>query len=97
MATRFALYGKNLKTRKRWKTASSRISTRRSSSFVEYEKCRNGDTYMTAKIQLPEIKVWADGILEERKRFWDGKKPVHVTMEDRERMREMQDEYYGNK
>lgn len=66
--------------------------------MVEYESRANGQinledfTYVITKIQLPEMKTWADEILQDRPEFWKNKqKPENtdnVTVE-------MQDKYYA--
>ena len=72
--------------------------------MVEYEKRGEGKvnlsefTYVATKVCLPEIKGWAEEILEERREFWATKKPVDgepqgdsdITPD----MRKLQDNYY---
>ncbi|KAH0536132.1 hypothetical protein FGG08_006975 [Glutinoglossum americanum] len=46
--------------------------------MMEYERANKGAvdlgefTYVTTKILLPEVKVWCDEVLEERKAYWEG-------------------------
>ncbi|KKA30778.1 hypothetical protein TD95_004407 [Thielaviopsis punctulata] len=66
--------------------------------MAEYESRSNGQinledfTYVTTKIQLPEMKQWAEEILQDRPEFWkDKQKPKNannITVE-------MQDKYYA--
>lgn len=51
--------------------------------MVEYEKRGEGKidlgefAYVATKVTLPEMKVWADEVLQEREAFWGAKEVVH--------------------
>ena len=72
--------------------------------MVEYEKRGEGKvnlsefTYVANKVSLPEIKSWAEEILEERREFWAGIKSVNGEAGGESdvapEMRKMQDKYY---
>lgn len=49
--------------------------------MIEYERTHEGGgldlgefTWVAHKIVLPEVKVWADEVLQEREEFWAGRK-----------------------
>lgn len=66
--------------------------------MVEYEKLQGGDvdlnefTYVATKVHLPEMKDWAQQILDERTQFWGAKEKNDTSSQ----IREMQDKYYGD-
>lgn len=66
--------------------------------MVEYERVHNVKVdfhYVAKKIELPEVKAWAEEVLEERRVFWEGegvKDPNAVK--DPEEVKRQQDEYY---
>jgi putative hydrolase of HD superfamily len=70
---------------------------------MEYERAHKGTldlgefTYVSTQILLPEVKVWCEEVLEERKAYWEGlmKQPV-IGNALEGRLREQLDEYYGN-
>ena len=72
--------------------------------MVEYEKRGDGKvnlsefTYVATKVSLPEIKSWAEEILEERREFWAMKKPVDGVAQGESDlspdMKKLQDKYY---
>ena len=72
--------------------------------MVEYERSAEGSldlgefSRVAARIQLPEIKVWADDVLKERLAFWQskGKTPSYANDVEVEK-KESQDQYYGAK
>ena len=72
--------------------------------MVEYESSAEGSldlgefSRVAARIQLPEIKVWADDVLKERLAFWQskGKTPSYANDVEVEK-KESQDQYYGAK
>ncbi|KAF2091960.1 hypothetical protein K490DRAFT_70676 [Saccharata proteae CBS 121410] len=55
--------------------------------MTEYERSKQGEldlgefTRVAAKVVLPEMKVWADQLLEERRQFWKGvgKEPSYMN------------------
>ena len=72
--------------------------------MAEYEKRGEGKvnlsefTYVATKVCLPEIKSWAEEILEERRELWATKKPVDGEAQGESDlspdMRKLQDGYY---
>jgi hypothetical protein len=53
---------------------------------------------VAARIQLPEVKVWADEVLKERLTFWESKGVTPSFAADVEvEKKESQDQYYGAK
>jgi hypothetical protein len=72
--------------------------------MVEYERSAEGSldlgefSRVAARIQLPEVKTWADDVLKERKTFWEskGKTPSYANDVEVEK-KESQDQYYGAK
>ncbi|KAK3654046.1 hypothetical protein LTR56_003482 [Elasticomyces elasticus] len=79
--------------------------------MVEYEKAKGGEldlgefAWVAKRIVMPEVKEWAEEILQERKAYWEGRGKVPggvgslggeseeaVLSEER---KEQQDEYYG--
>ncbi|RMZ01644.1 hypothetical protein D0862_06297 [Hortaea werneckii] len=79
--------------------------------MVEYERAHQGPTTtddkntpgldlgefsrVAGKIALPEMQTWAEEILQERRRFWEGKGVVPSHMNDvSEGKRKAQDAYY---
>ncbi|KAK5699546.1 hypothetical protein LTR97_005674 [Elasticomyces elasticus] len=76
--------------------------------MVEYEKAKGGEldlgefAWVAKRIVMPEVKEWAEEILAERKKFWEGKdqvpggiKSVNGEAELSEERKAQQDEYYG--
>jgi putative hydrolase of HD superfamily len=59
--------------------------------MVEYERTYKGEVdlsefvYVSTKLELPEMKQWAEEILKERKAFWDstGKEEPKISTADR--------------
>jgi putative hydrolase of HD superfamily len=72
--------------------------------MVEYERSAEGSldlgefSRVAARIQLPEVKTWADDVLKERKTFWEskGKTPSYANDVEVDK-KESQDQYYGAK
>lgn len=70
--------------------------------MVEYE--RTYDTaidlsefcWVAEKIVLPEMKAWAQEVLEERTRLFESKGKTAKRPEKAAKLREQQDEYYGS-
>jgi putative hydrolase of HD superfamily len=69
--------------------------------MVEYEKRGQGKidlgefAYVATKVYLPEMKDWAQDILQERENFWAQKDIAHS--EAKEESKRMQDQYYDGK
>lgn len=69
--------------------------------MVEYERANDCNldlsefTWVAAKIKLPEVRTWAEEILDERKQLWQssGKEPKEPVSADT--IRKQQNEYYG--
>ena len=70
--------------------------------MVEYEKAFNGEKDLTEfswvgeRIVLPEMKAWAQEILDERVSFWKEKGQAPPGPEVAKTVREAQEAYYGN-
>jgi putative hydrolase of HD superfamily len=70
--------------------------------MVEYEKEKDGEldlgefSYVATKVELPEMKLWADEILTEREKFWEGKphKSLLQGAVAEKKQLEAADEYY---
>jgi putative hydrolases of HD superfamily len=70
--------------------------------MVEYERVSNCETdlsefsHVATRISLPEMKAWAQEILDERTELWKshGRKPRDPM--EAKLLKEQQDEYYGN-
>jgi len=73
--------------------------------MMEYERQHEGKldlsefSWVATKIQLPEVKAWADEVLRERDEFWakHGGKHTNHSLESKpeEKLLAQQDEYYG--
>jgi putative hydrolase of HD superfamily len=69
---------------------------------VEYERAGEGEldlgefSRVAERIQLDEVKVWAEEVLRERREFWESKGIVPSFARDiGEGKKESQDRYYG--
>jgi putative hydrolase of HD superfamily len=72
--------------------------------MVEYERSAEGKldlgefSRVASRIQLPEVKAWADDVLKERMAFWESKGITPSFANDVEvEKKESQDQYYGAK
>lgn len=73
--------------------------------MVEYEKGGRGEldlgefAYVATKVVLPEMKAWADELLQEREAFWGDKGHVHGEKGEKGgvegKLRQEQDAYYA--
>ena len=70
--------------------------------MVEYERASNCSldlsefSWVAKKVCLPEMKNWAQEILDERKAMWETKGKEARDPQDATMVKEQQDEYYGN-
>ena len=71
--------------------------------MIEYEKALEGETDLgefsrvAKRIVLPEVQEWAAELLEDRRKFWEGRGKEPSGVKDiSEEMKGKQDEYYGN-
>lgn len=71
--------------------------------MVEYERAHDTSldlsefSWVAKKLILPEMKEWAQEILDERTRLWEGKGSVPKEPKEATRLKEQQDEYYGTR
>jgi putative hydrolases of HD superfamily len=69
--------------------------------MVEYERALNTTldlsefSWVAKKIVLPEMKAWAQEVLDERARLWEGKGLPMQTPKEVETIQAQHDEYYG--
>jgi len=70
--------------------------------MVEYERVHDCTVdlsefaWVATRISLPEMKVWAEEILDERSVLWESKKKVPRDPMAPPAIKEQQDEYYGH-
>lgn len=72
--------------------------------MVDYERSSDGAvdlsefSWVARKIELPEMQEWAKQVLDERAAFWKekGRQPGQLGKEEGDKIREAQEEYYGN-
>lgn len=69
--------------------------------MVEYERAKDGTldlsefSWVAKKLILPEMKDWAQEILDERTRLWESKGVTPMQSKDASTLQKQQDEYYG--
>jgi putative hydrolases of HD superfamily len=69
--------------------------------MVEYERAHDTSvdlsefSWVAKKLVLPEMKDWAQEILDERTRLWEGRGPTPKEPKEAETIQEQQDQYYG--
>ncbi len=74
--------------------------------MLEYEKAHNGKidlgefSWVSSRIQLPEVRAWSDEVMREREEFWGKTDGVHTTFTPESKPNATQiaqhNEYYGN-
>lgn len=68
--------------------------------MVEYEKARDATvdlsefSWVATRLMLPEMKEWAQEILNERMRWWESKGMTPKEPKEAETLKEQQDKYY---
>lgn len=71
--------------------------------MVEYERAHDTSldlsefSWTAKKLILPEMKEWAQEILDERTRLWEEKGSVPREPKAAKMLKEQQDEYYGTR
>ncbi len=69
--------------------------------MVEYERAHDTSldlsefSWVAKRLILPEMKDWAQEILDERTRLWENKGMTAKEPKEAETLREQQDQYYG--
>lgn len=74
--------------------------------MLEYEKAKNGKldlgefSWVSSRIQLPEVRAWSDEVMREREEFWAKTDGHHTTFTPEKKPDSTQvaqhNEYYGN-
>ncbi|KAI9774538.1 MAG: hypothetical protein M1840_002786 [Geoglossum simile] len=70
--------------------------------MMEYERAHKGTldlgefSYAASNIMLPEVKVWSEEVLRERKAYWEGLGKQPGSLEVLGELRHQVEEYYGN-